>query len=259
MNNYSTFLALLHRDIKVFKKRFIGRSIDSIAWVTSLVITADKIMPMFGLSYPSFGTFTLIGTLAVWGLFEMMTNIAVLVGDLEGERSISYLLTLPISQSMVFIEYAIASAYKSFITSLFILPLGALILGSNFAIAHMNIFKFICAFTMINLFYGFFTIFLASITPNLTFLGTIRMRFMFPLWFLGGYQFSWKMLYSKSKILAYINLCNPMTYVMDGLRCTVLEPDMFLPFWLCMLMLGLFSTLFGYIGTKRLLKRLDCL
>lgn len=253
------FFTLLWRDIRIFNPRFIGRSIDSLAWISSVVIVAHYIMPMFGLSYQKFGTFTLIGTIAVWGLFEMMTNIAVLIGDFEGNQSISYFLTLPIPQYMIFVEYGLASAYRSIATSIFILPVGKIILGSELQLTHINWPQFIFAMLSINLFYGFFTLFLASKTPNLNFLGTIRTRFMFPLWFLGGYQFTWKMLYAKSKILAYANLLNPITYIMDGIRATVLDPNHFIPFWTCMIVLWSFSILFGWIGTKRLLTRLDCL
>ena len=254
-----TFLALLIRDIRVFKKRFIGRSIDSIVWVLSLVLIAHHIMPMFGVNNSQFGAFTLVGTLAVWGFFEMCTSIAMIIGDLEGNRSISYFLTLPIKQSLIFVEMAIASAYRSMVTSILILPTGALLLGDSFSLSSVDWIKFIIAFSVVNLFYGFLTLLIASKTPDLTFLGTIRMRILFPLWFLGGYQFTWKMLYAKSKILAYLTLLNPMIYVMEGIRSSVLGPEDYLPFWICMTALTALSALFGFIGIKHLLKRLDCI
>jgi len=256
---YKTFLALLYKDIVVFNKRWIYRSIDALVWMIAILFVAHYIMPLFGITDPNYGTFTLIGNLAVWGLLEMLTSIAMFLGDLQGDKAITYYLSLPLPSSMIFIEQACASAYRSMASSLLLLPLGKLMLGDSFVLSNINWPHFIIAFCIINLFYGFFTIFVASYIPDLAALTMVRSRIMFPLWFLGGFQFPWKMLYKVCPSIAYINLCNPVIYIMDGLRSTALPTENYLPFWNCMGMLIFFSIIFSYLGVKKLQQRLDTL
>ena len=254
-----TFYALLHKDIAIYNKRWINRSVDALVWAGSSLIIAQHIMPLFGITDPQYGVFNLIGNLAIWGLFEMLTSIGMFLGDLQGDKTISYYLSLPLPTSMLFIEQACASAYRSMASSILILPMSKLILGDNFILYNINWPCFILAFLMINIFYGFFTILIASYVSDLSALTMVRSRIMFPLWFLGGFQFPWKMLYGVAPKLALISLCNPIIYVMDGLRSTALPAERYLPFWNCMGMLILFSILFGYLGIQKLKKRLDCI
>ena len=95
-NIYKTFLAVLYKDITIFNKRWIHRSIDSLVWMLSIIFVAHYIMPLFGVVDKQYGTFCLIGNLAVWGLLEMLTSIAMFLGDLQGERTITYYISLPL-------------------------------------------------------------------------------------------------------------------------------------------------------------------
>lgn len=255
----STFYALLLKDITIFNKRWLHRSIDAMVWVSSSLLIAKYIMPSFGVMDDQYGTFSLIGNLAAWGLFEMLTSVAMFLGDIQADKSISYYMSLPIPTWMVLTELALASTYRSLASSIVLLPLGKIILGDSLIIQNINWPHLMIALILINLFYGFFTIFIAAYTPDLATLTTVRSRIMFPLWFLGGFQFPWKMLYSVNPLFAYMTLCNPIIYVMDGLRSTALPAENYLPFWNCVGMLIIFSILFGYIGIKKLKKRLDCL
>ena len=254
-----TFLAILYKDIEIYNKRWLYRSIDAVVWIGSVLLVAHHIMPLFGIENRQYGTFTLIGHLAVWGLLEMLTSIAMFLSDLQGDRTISYYLSLPIPAWLLFVEQACASAYKSMASSILILPLGKLILGSDLQLHMIHWPSFIFAYFLINMFFGFFTIFVASYVQDLPALTMVRSRVMFPLWFLVGCQFSWKMLYQVCPMAAFINLCNPIVYIMDGIRSTALPADQYLPFWLCMVMVMLFSMIFGYLGIRKLKLRLDCI
>lgn len=254
-----TFYALLSKDIEIYNKKLLPRTIDAFVWAGSNLIIAHNIMPLFGIQDPQYGTFILIGNLAIWGLFEMLTTIAIFLGDIEGDRTISYYISLPIPTSLFFVEQALASAYRSMASSILIFPLGKLILGDALLLSSINWPCFLIAFAMINVFYGFLTLLVASYVSDLPSLTMVRSRIMFPLWFLGGFQFPWKMLHGVAPTFAYMNLCNPITYIMEGIRSTALPTQNYLPFWNCMAMLVFFSMLCGYIGIRNLKKRLDCL
>lgn len=254
-----TFWALLYKDITIYNKRWFSRSIDALVWSGSSLLIAQHIMPLFGITDPQYGTFNLLGNLAIWGLFEMLTSIGIFLGDLEGNKTIGYYVSLPIPSSMIFVEQACASAYRSIASSILIFPMGILILGNSIHLHEIYWLQFIIAFILINLFYGFFTILVASFVPDLPALTMVRSRIMFPLWFLGGFQFPWKMLYGVAPKFALASLCNPMIYIMDGMRATALPTEKYLPFWICMAMIILFSVVCGYFGIRKLKQRLDCI
>ncbi len=258
-NILQTFWALLSKDIAIYNKRWWSRSIDALVWSASSILVAHHMMPLFGITNPQYGTFTLIGNLAIWGLLEMLTSVAMFLGDLEGERAITYYTSLPMPTSMVFIEQALASAYRSIASSILIFPLGKLILGNSLQLSDIHWVKFITACILVNLFYGFLTILVTGYIKNLAALTMVRSRIIFPLWFLGGSQFTWKMLYKVSPKIACASLCNPIVYIMDGMRAAVLAPENYLPFWNCMMMIIFFSIVCGYFGIQKLKQRLDCI
>ncbi|MDP3788292.1 MAG: ABC transporter permease [Candidatus Chromulinivorax sp.] len=258
-NIYQTFYALLAKDIAIYNKRWWSRSIDALVWACSSLIVAHYMMPLFGITDPQYGTFVLVGNLAIWGLFEMLTSIAVFLGDIQGDKAIGYYMSLPLPSSMVFIEQALASAYRSIASSILIFPAGKLILGNNLHLNNVSWLYLIIAFIIINIFYGFFTILVAGYIKDLSALTMVRSRIIFPLWFLGCFQFTWKMLYKVAPNIAYISLCNPMVYIMDGMRATVLPAEQYLSFWNCMIMIILFSIVCGYFGIQKLQRRLDCI
>ena len=83
------------------------------------------------------------------------------------------------------------------------------------------------------------------------------MRIVYPLWFLGGFQFSWKVLHDCSPTLATLNLLNPYVYSMESMRAAALGQHDYLPFWYCIGALVLFTIMFASWGIIRLKKRLD--
>jgi ABC-type polysaccharide/polyol phosphate export permease len=81
-------------------------------------------------------------------------------------------------------------------------------------------------------------------------------RFIWPMWMLGCYQFSWAALYVASPQLAYLTLCNPVLYVTEGMRGALLGNPDCLPWELCIAALCFFIVLgwrYAYQKMKRLL------
>ena len=257
-NHIKTFINLLIRDAKVFKKYIIGRFIDACIWSAIILFVSQYIMPAFGIN-SNFGTFIMIGNIAAWGMLEVGTNISLLISDLTGNQSTSYYLTLPIPQSWIFIRIGLSDAFKTFISTLPIIPIGKLILGKNISISTILYGKLIIIFILAHLFFGFFGLFLASITPSLEYITTVKLRILFPLWFIGCYQFTWCMLYKSYPSIAYINLLNPVVYIMEGMRNTVHSDYPLIPYYVCIIFIVIITAIFGYLGIHQFKKRLDCL
>ena len=122
-----------------------------------------------------------------------------------------------------------------------------------------SIVKFLLMFIVMHLFVGFFTLVMAAYTPSMRYIENLWTRIVFPIWFLGGYQFTWLTLSNTIPVLAYINLLNPMTYILEGFRGAVLGVDGYLNFWLCLGMVSIWTVIAGYIGVRKFLSRLDCI
>ncbi|NBV40233.1 ABC transporter permease [bacterium] len=245
---------LLWRDILEHHKYLTQRLLDALVWSTCVTFLSQYILPTMGMP-TQYGAFMLVGNFALWGLFETNTQVV----ELLTEKSLSYFLTLPIKPTWFFIKQGFANAYKSWAPSFAILPPGLLMIHSTFNWTHLSIPLFIFMHLLAVICFGFFTLFLTSFTHNVKYISSIRQRIIFPIWFLGCTQFSWATLYKTMPWVAYCMLANPVTYIMEGIRAAVFGQDGFLPLPVCMLMIVLYTLLFGYIGITRLLKRFDCI
>lgn len=256
--SFKTFCALVHRDMTVFWPSLLNRFINGAIWVVLTITVFQYILPHMGLA-SDYAVFMACGNAMSWGFFEVMGNVATLVGDLTGQRAIEYDLTLPLPQWLVFTRIAVSNALQAMAIAFFILPLSKLVLWSNFDLSHICFIKYFLIFIVGNLFYGFFSLWLSSMTKNLDHLNDVWMRVVFPLWWVGGYQFNWYTTYKISPLFAYCNLLNPLVYEFEGIRAAILGQEGYINFWHSFFALLFFSVVVGYIGTKKFMKRLDCL
>lgn len=256
---WQTLKQLLVRSYFVYRHEFLDKILNGIIWAGLTIIVFAYIMPTIGLQ--SFGPFILASTAVSWGFFTTINNIVAFVSDITNDSSrLKYELTLPVPQWLIFFKYALENAYQSFIISALILPCGSLLIWNQFNTEYLCFIKFYFILTVSCFFFGNFSLFMSSITKDIyTGVENIWLRIIFPMWFLGGFQFSWKTLYSISPTLAYINLLNPLTYALEGARAAALDPSLSLPYWPCVTGLILASVIFGYVGIAKLKKRLDCL
>ena len=89
--------------------------------------------------------------------------------------------------------------------------------------------------SQLNLFFGFFALWLSSVVKGMTSLNSLWLRYIAPMWMFGGYVYSWQQAYSMSHVVGYISLVNPMIYVMEGMRAAALGNANYLPFWVCII------------------------
>jgi len=256
LTNMVVFKELLKTDLMLFKRIFIDKLINLFIWIITMLGVNAYIMPAFGLT-TEYGGFMLASILACSGLFEVTPSVSQIISDLEGDRTIDYKLTLPIPSWLVFVESLVNYAFSAAAMAILILPVGKLILWNMFSLSSVNIVQFIVMFILFNLFYGALTLWQASFVKDMASIENAWMRYIYPMWFLGCFQFSWDSLYQVSPVLAYLDLVNPMTYITEGTRIAILGTESSLNFWSCAAMTFLFC-IFGTVhGIKRLQKRLD--
>jgi ABC-2 type transport system permease protein len=254
---WHVFWQLVLTDLRTFRQIAKDKVIDLAIWVSTVIAVTSYLMPYFGMSL-EFGRLTLVGTCASAGLFEVFPSVMNLIADFENECITGYYLTLPLPAWLVFFRLICFYALSAAALGILVLPLGNLILPNPIPLLSINWLEFAAMFVLMNLFYGAFTLFIASYVKNMARVGSVWMRLVYPLWFLGGFQFSWASLRQLSPALAYVDLCNPMTFIMDGLRTALMRQSDGLPFLACLAALAFFTLLCSFIGIRRLCRRLDC-
>lgn len=256
-SSFQLFWQLVREEFIGFIALFKDKVINQGIWVAVSVFSTVYLMGKQFDVASGFGLFTLTGCIATTGLFEAYPNIFAFVQDFEGDRRISYYLTLPLASWMIFAKQMVCMALRGMAIGFAIIPLGKLVLWHEFILSDVAWFKFALVFILANLFIGAFTLWLATMIMSIQKLGNLWARFIFPVWFLCGFQFSWATLHNVVPPLAYSMLLNPMTYVMEGIRATVIGQEGYLNIWVCIGMLILFTLFFAWHSISRLKKRLD--
>jgi ABC-2 type transport system permease protein len=250
------FKELLHTDLYILKGTIFDQALNLLIWMSSMTLVNTYLMPAFGLS-AEYSAFILAGLCASAGLFGVFPSVATMISDFEGDQIIPYFLTLPIPSWVVFLRLILYYALNFGMLGILVLPVGQLLIWNHFNIMHVAFGKFMLIFVLTHLFYGAFTLWIASRVRTMTKIGNVWMRFVYPIWFLGCFQFSWLVLSKKWPYLAWLNLLNPVTYIMEGMRAAVLGQEGYLNFWLCVSILSIFVVLCAWRGIALLKKRLD--
>jgi hypothetical protein len=247
---------LIAIDLITFKQMFIDKFIDLSIWIVLTTIVTSYIMPYFGLAV-DFGVFQLGGLIAAAGLFELYANTVDLVSDFEGDRVISYNLTLAIPSWVAIASKAAYYFIIYTILALLMIPIGKLCLWNQFDLTLVDYPKLFLSILVLSGFYACFVLWVASMITNMAKMGNVWSRFIFPMWFLGGFQFSWIAFYKTLPAIALINLINPMIYITEAVRVALLGQEGFINFWACLLAIIIFAALSFYLGIMGLKKRLD--
>ncbi len=252
--NCQVFARLIQRDMVVFHDRFNRRLFSVSVWVVMTLVVFQYIG--LGDVSRSIGVFMGCANVVCWGFFEVIDNINFMIADLEGNRSLTFLFSLPLPHSLLLCRTALSNALQGAAISIFVLPFSKLLLGKDFCLASFSLFRFLTIFFLANLFFGFFSLFMTYLILEY---GKGWGRLFFPLWFLGCYQFTWERVAAKSTLAAYALLLNPFTYCMEGVRASVMGQEGYLPFGLCCTALIFFTVTAGVVGIRGMKKRLDCL
>jgi len=247
---------LLRTDLEIFKTTIWDKLIDLFIWVVTMVLVTTYLMPSFGLS-ANYAGFLIASLVASAGLFELYTSVTNLVSDFDGTNITSYYVTLPLPSYAVFIEKMIYYTINTIAIGLPVLPISKLLAWNDFSLSEIQVGKYLLIFLLTNIFYAAATLWVTCRVDGLEQIGSVWMRFVYPLWFLGGFQYSWQVLYDFNPALAYISLINPVLYVMEGTRAATLGQEGSLNFWLCVGMLVLFTGLCGWHALRQLKKQLD--
>jgi ABC-type polysaccharide/polyol phosphate export permease len=255
-NYLQTFTALMQAKLRLLINVYQDKIINYFIWACCVILVTGYLLQAFGMA-STFGSFQLAGTIITAGLFEMFGNIATLVDDFGGKQSIGFYLTLPVPAILIFTHLVLYYMIIGISLSLFLIPVGKMLLWSKFALAAISWFKLSIILVLANALFACTTLMVAGMVPEIGKIGNIWVRVIFPLWYLGGFQFSWYNTHQAIPALAYVMLVNPITYVMEATRAAILGQNGYMDFWICCAILCAATGCIGWLAYKNLKKRLD--
>lgn len=248
------FYKLVRTHFFMASKNLFGKAINVYIWAFCSLIVMGYIMQQFGLAH-DYGCFQLATVIGTIGLFEVYGNAFRSMIDFEGDKHVDYLMTLPLTPAVVLASFVASYTLVGLILSVFMVPFGKLLLWNSFSLENVSWLKFFTILLLSNIFFGVFTIAVTAYVGALSKMENVWSRFIFPLWFMGGFQFSWASIYSLSPKLSYTFLCNPVLYVMEGVRAALLGQADCLPWgWCCVALFGFTAIGWWYANYK--MKRL---
>ena len=251
------FLELIRRDLLILRREYINNATNMTIMLFTTVVVFNYFMPGLGLG-KGYGPFIMVGAIAIVGFFSVIGKVSTLVMDLENDLTITYMLSMPIPSSLVFITQAVSWAIDNILITIILFPLGKLFLYAQFDLMKISYFKLFLVFISMHLFYGFFSLWLVSIIEHMRFLNNLWMRIINPLFMFGAYFYPWEAVDKAYPFGSYLLLLNPLVYIMEGIRSATLGAAGYLPFWFSLLAIWGFIIACGTHSIHRLKKRLDC-
>jgi ABC-type polysaccharide/polyol phosphate export permease len=254
---FKTFYNICLKEIFVYKTTVGSKLIDLLIMMSTNVIVFNYLMPYFGVK-ANYGFFIILGLIPALNFFDIVPKSINLIVDITSYKKISYILTLPLPSFLSIAAIPLSWAIQGCLYTILILPIAKIIFWNKFSFENFSFFKFIIAFILYNSMFGFFALYLASMIKSMKYVSWIWARIVNPLFMLGGYFYSWKAVFSISHIAGYINLINPVMFATEAIRSSVLKSDEFIPYWLSILVMLIFTLIFAFLGIRKLKKRLDC-
>lgn len=254
--HYDIFKQLLKAKLTNIRSELTEKIINIYIWAGCSIFVMGYLMQSFGLAQ-NFGVLLFAGILASVGLFEVYGNTAVLIADIEGDCKISYYLALPTLAPTVLASYVAHRVIITISMCLALIPLGIIMLYNQLNFATIAWGKLLTFLFLSNIMWAIMSLILAAYIKNIDKLGIAWCRIIFPLWFLGGYQYSWAVMHKVAPYLSYLMLLNPMIYATEGIRAAQLGQTGYLPFWICFVVMTALCGIFGWWAVKALRQRLD--
>lgn len=246
LRNLKIFWALNLRELKVIRSFLKKYVIDSIVYTAVIYIVLIKLFPQLGLKQYSVSLF--IGNISILMLFSGFARLIQIKHTLRYSTFMDYYWSLPLSR-----RWLLAQQVTSFFLHIFIttsLAIAALLTISK-GVASWP--KFLAIYTSSLMFISILFAFLSYAFSE----RWLWDRLLNPMLTFGGAFFSWRLLSTNSPTAAKLVLLDPLLYIAEGLRTTILGNAHGLPFSLCFSVLILLSIVIIPLLIKAIKKELD--
>jgi ABC-2 type transport system permease protein len=233
--NAMIFRALIARDMKVIKKRLLNMIIDGLILVSVAVLVFGNLLPLLGMSTTLIAPIFLGNSLSFF-LASLGYNCAMrMVYDLKFNRFIDYFLTLPLPKTWLFAYYVTSFMIESAIITLPLVTLGIISLGKNFGPINGSFIAFLFVYFCALLFWSLFFLGSSFMYDFQWFKANMWCRRIMPLFVFGPAFFTFQAIRSVIPVFSKLFWLNPLTYVIEGLRASLLSGPDYVPLSVCLL------------------------
>jgi ABC-2 type transport system permease protein len=240
------FGAVLRRDLYVTSRELPTFAAQVILQPFFLLFVFGRILTELGYTRGGYAQLLFPGIVGLTAVVTGLQSTAFpLVIDFSFTKEIEDRLLAPLRTELVAIEKIIYASLRALVACTVMIPVGVIVLGSipwRWAAAPLFVVVVILGALVgstLGLVMG------TLVPPN-------RINIMFalaltPILFTGASQYPWPSL-DKLRWFQVVTAFNPLTYVSEGLRAALVPSVPHMPGWLCVLVLCVGVTVFGWIG-----------
>ncbi|MEO6797742.1 MAG: ABC transporter permease [Candidatus Dormibacter sp.] len=253
VNYLSVFAAILNRDITVTLRELPAFMAQVILQPLFMLFVFGRVLADLGFTRAGYAEQLFPGIVAMTLMITAVQAVAFpLVFEFSFTKEIEDRLLAPIPTSLVAIEKVVFAAIRAWIAGLVMFPVGFLVLGRvPFALGRFPLLALF--FVLGALAGGALGLTLGTLTPP------SRINIMFalvltPLIFTGCTQYPWPSL-SHLPWFQVVTLFNPITYVSEGLRASLLPKGPHMTTWVALVLLTGALVAFTYVGVRGFRRR----
>lgn len=177
--------------------------------------------PLLGMP-PEMAASVYIGTFIFVIIEVAFTSSMNMVYDLRFNRFVEYYMSLPLGRNWVLSFYVLSTMLRMLINTIPMFLLAKILLGAQLPLAGVHWLGLVVIYLLSMLFCTllFFTVaFMASFD---WYLNSLWQQLLMPLQMLGGVFFTFASVEHLFPRLVWVMRCNPFTYMIEGLRMSML-------------------------------------
>lgn len=251
--------AMIKKDLFLLKQKTVDLIINSTVILSMELIIWCYLYPLLGMPeqfvIPMFVGWPLISIMLNLGFcFSMKYTLGALY---TGYGFMEFDLTLPLPTTYIIAHYIISFVIEACIATLPLIIIGITIINMLYpTIAISSLALFTCVYIVNIALTGMIFFALSFWYPNQWFENNIWPRRIGPIITFGAIFAPWHQVYAFSKPIGILMLLNPLTYVTEAMRSSLLINNaMYIPFWICItiiiaLYIGIIYWMLKSIRTK---------
>lgn len=244
-HNFKIFLALTQRDLKIIKSLLNKYIIDSLVFLSCTYIMFVKLFPQMGLAHLSTSQF--IGSFALLMIFTGFARLIHIKYTLKQTTFMEYYWSLPASKSWLIAQQITSIFLHLLFTTVFIMA-GLLTITSINNVLQFS-FIYLISLIFISTLFSFF-----SYAMDERWLWD---RVLTPMTSFGCVFFSLENLQKHAPLISKLILINPLLYISEGLRVSIIANYNGVSFYACLIALTLFSIALLPLLAKAIKQKLD--
>jgi ABC-2 type transport system permease protein len=250
----TTFIALLHRDLRVVRRELLSFLLRVVMNPLLFTFIFGFVMPRMGIIQRGYTDMLLPGILGLSMTLSSMQAVSLpLVIDFGWSKEIEDRLLAPISIAGVGLEKIIVGVVQAIIAGLVVLPLAWLLMRVQLNLTWSDIVQVAVVALLSSWLFAAFGMVVGTVAApqQISLVFTVLLA---PMIFFGCAYYPWATLHIIPWF-QYAVLINPLVYASEGFRLSLTPQMPHMPSWLVYGGLIGFSVLFTWIGLRNFEKR----